>query len=157
MVLLLQAKDVRGFLCMVPDDQKTRLLAEQWSIPSNIKELRVSESDSHALSTLDPQSCKMESKLAQTNSLLGKAFIPLIRVVDSLANSDNPAVVDESHKVKIYKDVFMDGDLSSDNLPPPYPSRHSPLLFYVILHQLSLTYRYLTSTHYYDSECPVQS
>ncbi|MPD06666.1 hypothetical protein E2C01_102490 [Portunus trituberculatus] len=33
--------------------------------------------------------------------------------------------------------IFMDGDLSSDNLsPPPHPS---PLLFYVICHQHSLT------------------
>lgn len=84
---------------MVPDDKKARLLAEQWSIPSNIKELRVPASDSNALSTLDHQSRRMESKLVQTNSLLGKALIPLIRFVDNHANSDNPTMIEA------YKDI----------------------------------------------------
>ncbi|MPC48860.1 hypothetical protein E2C01_042646 [Portunus trituberculatus] len=37
----------------------------------------------------------------------------------------------------ITPDIFMDGDLSSDNLPPP--PHPSPLLFYVIHQQPSLT------------------
>ncbi|MPC31171.1 hypothetical protein E2C01_024453 [Portunus trituberculatus] len=107
------AKDIREFLHMVPDDQKTRLLAEQWSFLSNLKELRVPESDSLALFTHDPQSCKMESKLAHTNSLPGKALIPLIKVVDSLANSDIPAMV----KVKRNSTSFRKGFRDSRNNP----------------------------------------
>ena len=77
----------------MPDDKKARILAEQWPIPSNIKELRAPGSDPNALSTLDHQSRRMESKLAQTNSLLGKALIPLIRCVDENANSQNPTMM----------------------------------------------------------------
>lgn len=36
----------------------------------------------------------MDSKLAQTNSLLGKALIPLIRFVDKYADSHIPPMVD---------------------------------------------------------------
>ena len=55
------AKDSRTYLHMVPDDNKTRTLAEQWSIPSNIKELWVPVSDANALSTLSHQSRRMEN------------------------------------------------------------------------------------------------
>ena len=88
------AKDSRTYLHMVPDDNKTRTLAEQWSIPSNIKELRVPVFAANALSTLDQQSWKMENKITQTNSLLGKALIPLIRFMDKHANSHIPTIVD---------------------------------------------------------------
>ncbi|MPC25019.1 hypothetical protein E2C01_018117 [Portunus trituberculatus] len=52
------------------------------------------------------------------------------------------ASVGESHPstsgfTGITPDVFMDGDSSSDNLPPPL--HPSPFLFYVIHHQPSLT------------------
>ncbi|MPC84583.1 hypothetical protein E2C01_079325 [Portunus trituberculatus] len=52
--------------------------------------------------------------------------------------SHSPPLVDsqESYKEKSYKVVFMDGDSSSDDLPPPPHS--SPLLFSVIYHQPSL-------------------
>ncbi|MPC19238.1 hypothetical protein E2C01_012149 [Portunus trituberculatus] len=49
------------------------------------------------------------------------------------------ASVSESHPFTsgftgITPDIFMDGDLSSDDLPPP------PLFFYIIHHQPSFTY-----------------
>ncbi|MPC35026.1 hypothetical protein E2C01_028434 [Portunus trituberculatus] len=43
----------------------------------------------------------------------------------------------ESNKEKHYKDVFMDGESSSGDLPSP--PHLSPLLFSVIHHQPSLT------------------
>lgn len=93
------AKDIRSFLRMIPDDKKARLLADQWSIPCNIRELKTPESDANILSTLDHQRRRMESKLAQTNSLLGKALIPLIRFLDKHANSQDPSLVAS------YKDI----------------------------------------------------
>ncbi|MPC54285.1 hypothetical protein E2C01_048195 [Portunus trituberculatus] len=55
--------------------------------------------------------------------------------------SSESASVSEPHPstsefTEITADIFMDGDLSSDNLPPPHSS---PLLFYAIQHQPSLT------------------
>ena len=48
------------------------MLADQWPIPSNVTALKVPESDANALSPLAYQQCRMEYKLVQTNTLLGK-------------------------------------------------------------------------------------
>ena len=94
------AKKLRTFLRLVPDDKKARFLADQWSIPSNVTELKVPESDTNALSTLDHQQRRMENKLVQTNSLLGKALIPLIRYVARHEHSQDPSVLES------YKDIY---------------------------------------------------
>ena len=93
------AQKLRPLLRMVPDDKRARLVADQWPIPSNVPELKVPESDANALSTLDPQQRRMETKLVHTNSLLGKALIPLIRFVAQHANSQDPSVLES------YKDI----------------------------------------------------
>ena len=56
--------------------------------------MRVPVSDADALFTLDHQCQRMENKLVQTNSLLGKALIPLIRFMDKYANSQIPTMIE---------------------------------------------------------------
>ena len=101
------AKTVRPFLRMVPDDKKARLLADQWSIPCNLKELKTPESDATVLSTLDHQSRRMESKLAQTNSLLGKALIPLIRILDKHGNSQDSSMLDSCKDINASVNMLL--------------------------------------------------
>ncbi|MPC62485.1 hypothetical protein E2C01_056569 [Portunus trituberculatus] len=60
----------------------------------------------------------------------------LVRVQVLVSHSTPLVDSQESHQEKCYKDVFMDGDSSSSDLPPPHPF---PLLLYVIHHQPSLT------------------
>ncbi|MPC08662.1 hypothetical protein E2C01_001255 [Portunus trituberculatus] len=63
------------------------------------------------------------------------------RLIGKNKESSESASVSEPHPstsgfTGIIPDVFMDGDLSYNDLPPP--AHPSPLLFYIIHHQPSL-------------------
>lgn len=73
-VIEVLARDIRSYVWFL----MIRKPEHWWTIPSNIKELKVPESDANALVTLDLQGRRMDNKLVQTNSLLRKALIPLL-------------------------------------------------------------------------------
>ncbi|MPC29796.1 hypothetical protein E2C01_023047 [Portunus trituberculatus] len=54
----------------------------------------------------------------------------LVRVKVLVSRSTPLVDSQESHKEKSYKDVFMDGDSSSGDLPLPPPPFSPPLLSY---------------------------